>query len=199
MQELLDKVFIRLSTSPWGTQVLFAKKKDKTLWLCIDYQQLNRATIKNRYPLSRIDVLFDQLKGARVYSKIDLRISYHQLRVREGNIPKTTFRTRYGHFKFTVMPFELMNDLATFMDLIHKVEAVMSLERPKSNFEIHSFLGLIGYYQRFIEDFSRLAAPMTRLTRKEVKFEWNDLCDKAFQELKRRLTSSPIMIISERG
>ena len=121
LQELLDKVFIRLSTSTWGALVLFAKKKDKTLWLCIDYRQLNRATIKNRYPLPRIDVLFDQLRGARVYSKIDLRISYHQLRFRDANIPKTTFRTRYGHFKFTVMPFGLTNALATFMDLNHKV------------------------------------------------------------------------------
>ena len=96
LQELLDKGFIRLNNSPWGTPVLFSKKKDKTLRLCMDYRQLNRATIKNRYPLPRIDDLFDQLRGARVYSKIDLRISYHQLRVREIDIPKTVFRTRDG-------------------------------------------------------------------------------------------------------
>ena len=182
----------------------------------------------------------------RVYSKIDLRTSYHQLRVRETDIPKTAFRTRYGHFKFTVMPFELTNALAAFIDLMHKVfqpyldqfvvvfvddiliysqskweheyhlriilqlprdhqfyakfskcefwltkvrflghvvsasgvsmdpekvEVVMSCKRPKSVFEIRSFLGLAGYYKRFIEDFSRLATPMTRLTRKEVKFD----------------------------
>ena len=121
LQELLDKGFIRLSTSPWGAPVLFAKKKDKTLRLCIDYRQLNWVTIKNRYPLLRIDDLFDQLRGARVYSKIDLRTGYHQLRVRETNIPKTTFRTRYGHFEFTVMPFGLTNVPAIFMDLIHRV------------------------------------------------------------------------------
>ena len=92
-QGLLDKDFIRTSTSPWGAPFLFAKKKDKTIRLCIDYQQLNTVTIKNRYPLPRINDLFDQLKGARVYSKIDLRTSYHQLRVREADIPKTTFRT----------------------------------------------------------------------------------------------------------
>ena len=274
LQKLLDKGFIRLSTSPWGAPVLFAKKKDKTLRLCIDYKQLNRVTVKNRYPLPRIDDLFDQLRGARVYSKIDLRIGYHQLRVRETDIPKTTFRKRYGHFEFTVMPFELTNAPTAFMGLMHmvfqpypdlfvvvfvddiliysqseweheyhlrivlqllrdhqlyakfskcefwlievrvlghvvsasgvsvdleKVEAVMSWERPKSVFEIRSFLGLAGYYSRFIEDFSRLAAPMTRLTRKEVKFDWDDRCEEAFQELKRRLTTALILIVLDRG
>ena len=121
LQELLDKGFIRPSTSPWGALVLFAKKKDKTLQLCINYRQLNRATVKNRYPLPMIDDLFDKLRGARVYSKIDLHIGYHQLRVRETYIPKTEFRTRYGHFEFTVMPFGLTNAPATFMELMHKV------------------------------------------------------------------------------
>ena len=121
LQELLDKGFIRPSTSPWGAPVLFAKKKDKTLRLCIDYRQLNRVTIKNRYPLQRIDDLFDQLRGARVYSKIDLRTGYHQLRVRETDNPKTAFSTRYGHFEFTVMPFGLTNAPAAFIDLMHRV------------------------------------------------------------------------------
>ena len=98
LQELLDKGFIRPSTSPLGAPVLFAKKKNKTLRLCIDYRKLNRVTIKNRYPLSKIEDLFHQLRGVRVYSKIDLRTGYHQLRVRETYIPKTVFRTRYGHF-----------------------------------------------------------------------------------------------------
>ena len=121
LQELLDKGFIRPSTSPWGAPVLFAKKKDKTLRLCIDYRQLNRVTIKNRYPLPRIDDLFDQLRGARVYSKIDLRTGYHQLGVRDIDIPKTAFRTRYGHFEFTMMPFGLTNAPAAFMDLMHRI------------------------------------------------------------------------------
>ena len=121
LQELLDKGFIRPSTSPWGAPVLFTKKKDKTLRLCIDYRQLNRVTIKNWYPLPRIDDLFDQLREARVYSKIDLRTSYHQMRVRETDIHKTTFRMRYGHFEFTVMPFGLTNALVAFMDLMHRV------------------------------------------------------------------------------
>ena len=274
LHELLDKGFIRPSTLPWGAPVLFSKKKDKTLRLCIDYRQLNRVTVKNRYPLPRIDDLFDQLRGVRVYSKIDLRTGYHQLRVRETDIPKTAFRTRYGHFEFTVMPFGLTNAPVAFMDLMHrvfqpyldqfvvvfvdyiliysqsegeheyhlrivlqllrdhqlyakfskyefwltevrflghvvsasgvsvdpeKVEAVMSWERPKSVFKIRSFLGLAGYYRRFIEDFSRLATPMTRLTRKEVKFHWDDRCKEAFQELRRRLTTAPILIVSDRG
>ena len=121
LQELLDKGFIRQSTSPWGSPVLFTKKKGKTLRLCIDYRQLNRVMIQNRYPLPRIDDLFDQLRGARVYFKIDLRTGNHQLRVRETNIPKTAFRTRYGHFEFTVMPFGLTNVLAAFMDLMHRM------------------------------------------------------------------------------
>ena len=208
---------------------MFAKKKDKTLRLCIDYRQLNRVTIKNRYPLPRIDDLFDQLRGVQVYSKIDLCIGYHQLRFREVDIPKTTFKMGYEHFEFTVMPFGLTNALAAFMDLMHtvfqlyldgfvvvfvndiliyskseeeledylmiilyalrdhqlyakfrkcefwltkvrflghvvsasgvlvdlkKVEVVMSWERPKSIIEIRSFMGLAGYYRRFIKDFS---------------------------------------------
>ena len=117
----MDKGFIRPSTPPWGALVLFAKKKDKTLRLCIDYLQLNRVTIKNWYPLSMIDDLFDQLGGARVYSKIDLRTGYHQLRVRDTDIPKTAFRTCYRHFEFTVMPFGLTNAPAAFMDLMHRI------------------------------------------------------------------------------
>ena len=121
LQELLDKGFIRPSTSPWGTPVLLAKKKNKTLRLCIDYRQLNKVTIKNRYPLLRIDDLFDKLRGARVYSKIDLRTGYHHLRDMDTNIPKTAFKTCYGHFKFTVMPFGLTTAPTTFMDLMHRV------------------------------------------------------------------------------
>ena len=117
----MDKGFVRPNTSPWGASVLVAKEKDQTLRLRIDYMQLNRVTIQNQYLLPRTDDLIDQLRGARVYFKIDLRTGYHQLRVRETDIPKTAFRTRYGHFEFTVMPFGWTNAPAAFMDLVHRV------------------------------------------------------------------------------
>nr|GEZ31216.1 putative reverse transcriptase domain-containing protein [Tanacetum cinerariifolium] len=100
LQELSNKGFIRPSSSPWGAPVLFVKKKDRSFRMCIDYRELNKQTVKNRYPLPRIDDLFDQLQGSSVYLKIDLRLGYHQLRVREEDIPKTAFRTRYGHYEF---------------------------------------------------------------------------------------------------
>ncbi|GJW14299.1 putative nucleotidyltransferase, ribonuclease H [Tanacetum coccineum] len=121
LQELQDKGFIRPSHSPWGAPVLFVKKKDGSFRMCIDYRELNKLTVKNRYPLPRIDDLFDQLQGSRYFSKIDLRSGYHQLRVHEEDIPKTAFRTRYGHFEFTVMPFGLTNAPAVFMDLMNRV------------------------------------------------------------------------------
>ncbi|GJT35310.1 putative reverse transcriptase domain-containing protein [Tanacetum coccineum] len=121
LQELSDKGFIRPSSSPWGAPVLFVKKKDGSFRMCIDYRELNKLTVKNRYPLPRIDDLFDQLQGSSVYSKIDLRSGYHQLRVREEDISKTAFRTRYGHYEFQVMPFGLTNAPAVFMDLMNRV------------------------------------------------------------------------------
>ncbi|GJV74971.1 putative reverse transcriptase domain-containing protein [Tanacetum coccineum] len=119
--KLSDKGFIRPSSSPWGAPVLFVKKKDGSFRMCIDYQELNKLTVKNRYPLPRIDDLFDQLQGSSIYSKIDLRSGYHQLRVREQDIPKMAFRTRYGHYEFQVMPFGLTNASAVFMDLMNRV------------------------------------------------------------------------------
>ena len=121
LEELLSKGFIQSSISSWGAPVLFVTKKDGSLRLCIDYRQLNRVTIRNQYPFPRIDELFDQLQGSRVYSKIDLRSGYHQLRVQEGDVPKTAFRTRYGHYEFLVMLFGLTNAPTTFMDLMIRV------------------------------------------------------------------------------
>ncbi|GJW64382.1 putative reverse transcriptase domain-containing protein [Tanacetum coccineum] len=115
LKELSDKGFIRPSSSPWGAPILFFKKKDGSFRMCVDYRELNKLTVKNRYPLPRIDDLFDQLQGSSVYSKIDLRSGYHQLRVREEDISKTAFRTRYGHYEFQVMPFGLTNAPAVFM------------------------------------------------------------------------------------
>ncbi|GJZ47548.1 putative reverse transcriptase domain-containing protein [Tanacetum coccineum] len=121
LQELSDKGFIRSSSLPWGALVLFVKKKDGSFRMCIDYRELNKLTVKNRYPLPRVDDLFDQLQGSNVYSKIDLRSGYHQLRVREVDIPKTAFKTRYGHYEFQVMPFGLTTTPAVFMDLMNRV------------------------------------------------------------------------------
>ena len=109
MEELVSKGFVRLSTSPWGAPVLFVKKNDGSLRLCIDDRELNKVTIRNQYPLPRIDDLFDQLQGARVFSKIDLRSDYHQLKIQSEDVPKTAFRTWYGHYEFLVMPFGLTN------------------------------------------------------------------------------------------
>ena len=121
LHELLDKGFIRPSVSPWGAPVLFVKKKDGTLGMCIDYRQINKVTVKNKYPLPRIEDLFDRLKGASVFSKIDLRSGYYQLWVKEVDVQKTAFRTRYGYYEFLVMPFRLTNAPATFMDLMNRV------------------------------------------------------------------------------
>jgi hypothetical protein len=121
LQELLDKGFIRPSTSPWGCPALFVKKKDESLRLCVDYRPHNAVTIKNKYPLPRIDVLFDQLVGAKVFSKIDLRSGYHQIKIRANDIPKTAFSTRYGLYEYLVMSFGLTNAPAYFMYLMNLV------------------------------------------------------------------------------
>ncbi|KAJ3669525.1 hypothetical protein LUZ60_011475 [Juncus effusus] len=121
LDELLKLGFIRPSVSPWGAPVLFVKKKDGSMRLCIDYRELNKVTVKNKYPLPRIDDLFDQLQGAQVFSKIDLRTGYHQLKIKSEDIPKTAFRTRYGHYEFLVMSFGLTNAPAAFMDLMNRV------------------------------------------------------------------------------
>ncbi|GJT22207.1 putative reverse transcriptase domain-containing protein [Tanacetum coccineum] len=272
LKELSDKGFIRPSSSPWGAPVLFVKKKDGSFRMCIDYRELNKLTVKNRYPLPRIDDLFDQLQGSSVYSKINLRSGYHQLRVREEDIPKTAFRTRYGHYEFQVMPFGLTNAPAVFMDLMNrvckpyldkfvivfiddiliysknkqeheehlklilellkkeelyakfskcefwipkvqflghvidsegihvdpaKIESIKDWTSPKSPTEIRQFLGLVGYYRRFIEGFSKIAKPMTKLTQKKVKFVWGDKQEAAFQLLKKKLCSALILALLE--
>ncbi|GJX97558.1 putative reverse transcriptase domain-containing protein [Tanacetum coccineum] len=121
LKELSDKGFIRPCSSLWGATILFVKKKDESFWMCIDYRELNKLIVKNRYPLLRINDLFDQFQGSSIYSKIDLRSGYHQLRVREEDIPNTAFRTRYGHYEFRVMPFGLTNAPAVFIDLMNRV------------------------------------------------------------------------------
>ncbi|GJR30882.1 putative reverse transcriptase domain-containing protein [Tanacetum coccineum] len=152
LQELSDKGFIRPSSSPWGAPVLFVKKKDGSFRMCIDYRELNKLTVKNRYPLPRIDDLFDQLQGSSVYSKIDLRSGYHQLRVREEDIPKTAFRTRYGHYEFQVMPFGLTNapankkeheeHLKVILELLKKEELYAKFSKCEFWIPMVQFLGL---------------------------------------------------------
>ncbi|KAD4385317.1 hypothetical protein E3N88_25485 [Mikania micrantha] len=272
LQDLLDKGFIRPSISPWGAPVLFVKKKDGSLRMCIDYRELNKVTVKNKYPLPRIDDLFDQLQGASWFSKIDLRSGYHQLKVREEDAPKTAFRTRYGHYEFLVMSFGLTNAPAAFMDLMNrvcrpmldrsvivfiddiliyskseadhachlsevletlrreklyakfskcafwlrevqflghvinadgilvdssKIQAVTKWSPPKTPTEIRSFLGLAGYYRRFIQDFAKIASPLTKLTRKNTKFVWGEDQDKSFNELKTKLTQAPVLTLPD--
>jgi hypothetical protein len=121
IDELSEKGYIRPSSSPWAAPVLFMEKKDGTRRMCIDYRALNEVTIKNKYPMSRIEDLFDQLRGANMFSKIDLRLGYHQLRIRPSDIPKTTFITMYGLYEFTVMSFGLTNAPAFFMNMMNNV------------------------------------------------------------------------------
>uniref|UniRef100_A0A2N9EEP8 RNA-directed DNA polymerase n=1 Tax=Fagus sylvatica TaxID=28930 RepID=A0A2N9EEP8_FAGSY len=221
-EELLDKGFIRPSASPWGAPVLFVKKKDGSMRLCIDYRELNRVTIKNKYPLPRIDDLFDQLQGAQVFSKIDLRSGYHQLKIKSEDIPKTAFRTRVWeeHEDHLRIVLQILRDKKLYAKLKKcefwlnqvvflghvvskdgitvdpsKIEAVVSWDRPTNVSEVRSFLGLAGYYRRFVEGFSRIAAPLTHLTRKNAKFEWKEECEKSFQELKQRLVTAPVLTI----
>jgi hypothetical protein len=235
----------------------------------VDYRSLNAVTIKNKYPLPRIDVLFDQLAGARVFSKINLRSGYHQIKIRPCDIPKTAFSTRYGLYEFLVMSFGLTNAPAYFMYLMNsvfmteldkfvvvfiddiliysknekehakhlrivlqrlrdhklyakfskcefwlksvkflghtisqdgisvdpsKVQEVMDWKPPKFVHQILSFSGLVGYYRRFIPDFSRITKPMTELLKKGVKFVWSEACEKAFHTLRQQLTSAPVLV-----
>jgi hypothetical protein len=270
IQDLLDKGYIRPSTSPWGALVIFVPKKDGTQRMCVDYRALNDVTIKNKYPLPRIEDLFYQLKGACVFSKIDLRSGYHQLKIRASDIPKTAFVSRYGLYEYTVMSFRLTNAPAYFMYLMNKVfmeyldkfvvvfiddilvfskneeeheehlrlvlqklrdhqlyaklnkcefwleevfflghviskggvsvdpskvKDVLNWKAPENVSEIRSFLGMVRYYRRFIEGFSKIAKPMTRLLEKGSKFVWTPECQASFEDLKKRLTTAPILVM----
>jgi hypothetical protein len=268
LKDLLDKGFIHPSSSHWGCPALFVSKKDKGLRLCVDYRPLNAVTIKNKYPLPHIDILFDQLMGAQVFSKIDLRSDYHQIKIHDEDIPKTAFSTRYELYEYLVMSFGLTNAPAHFIYLMNsifmleldkfvvvfidntlvyskstedheehlrvvlqrprdhqlyakfnkcefwinevsflghvissegiamdpsKVRDVLDWEPPKSVHQVRSFLGLVGYYRRFIPNFSKVSKPITELLKKGTKYVWIKECDEAFQTLKKLLTTSPVL------
>jgi hypothetical protein len=270
IRELLEKGFIRPSSSTWGAPVIFIPKKDGTQRLCVDYRALNEVTVKNKYLLPMIDDLFDQLRGTCVFSKIDLRSGYHQLKVRECDIPKTAFVSRYDLYEFTVKSIGLTNAPAYFMYMMNKVfmeyldkfvvvfindilvysrneeeheghlrlvlqklrdhklyaklskcefwlkqvaflghvvskggisvdpskvQDVLSWKTPTSVSDIRSFLGLARYYQRFIEGISRISKPMTELLKKDKEFKWTTACESSFQELKKRLTTAPVLVM----
>nr|GEW60348.1 putative reverse transcriptase domain-containing protein [Tanacetum cinerariifolium] len=214
LQELTDRGFILPSTSPWGALVLFVKKKDGSFRMCIDYLELNKLTIKNRYPLPRIDDLFDQLPGSSVYSKIDLRSGYHQLRVTDEDIPKNAFRTRYGHYEFQVMPFSLTSAPTVFMDLMNRmckpyldnlvivfIDDILIYSRSKEKHANHLriILELLRKHKLFIKDFSKIAKSMTILTQKDKKFVWEKDQEMAFQILKQKLYEALILALPERN
>ncbi|GJR97785.1 putative reverse transcriptase domain-containing protein [Tanacetum coccineum] len=206
LQELLYKGFIRSSSSPWGAPVLFVKKKDGSFWMSIDYRELNKLTIKNRYPLPRIDDLFDQLQGSSVYSKIDLRFGYHQLRVHDEDIPKTTFRTRYGHYEFQVMPFGLTNAPTVFMDLMNRVckpfldkfvivfiDDILIYSRNKVEHKGH--LKQILELLKKEELYAKFSKCDFWLSKKSVNFDWGEKEEAAFQLLKQKLCSALILAL----
>jgi hypothetical protein len=275
LDELLEKGFIQESVSPWGAPVLFVDKREGGApRLCTDCRNLNKVTIKNKYPLPRYQDLFDQVRGAGVFSKMDLRSGYHQIKIKVEDIPKTGFVSRYGHHEYLVVPFGLTNAPAVFMNLMNKifmkyldkfvivfiddiliysrnkeehaehlrivlqilrehqlyakfskcdfwldrvtylghvitkegvavdpkkVDSILEWESPTNVAEIRSFLGLAGYYRRFIEGFSKISAPMTKLLRKDVRFQWTEACEGSFQELKKRLTTAPVLALPESG
>jgi len=272
IEDLLEKKFIRPNASPWGAPILLVKKKDGSSRLCVDYRQLNKLTIKNKYPLPRIDDLLDQLRGATVFSKIDLRSGYHQILVKPEDMQKTAFRLRYGHYEYVVRSFGVTNAPAIFMDYMNrifrpyldqfvvvfiddtliysesqdvnadhlrvvlgilkehklygklskcefwldevqfldhvisaqgiavdaaKIETMVKWERLQTVSEVRSFLGLAGYYRRFLEGFSKMVSPLTQLTRKDQPFSWTDECEVCFEDMKKRLTTTPILAIPD--
>ncbi|GJW74096.1 putative reverse transcriptase domain-containing protein [Tanacetum coccineum] len=245
LKELSDKGFIRPSSSPWGAPVLFVKKKDGSFWMCIDYQELNKLTVKNRYPLPRIDDLFDQLQGSSVYSKIDLRsvmpfgltnapavfmdlmnrvckpyldkfviVFIDDILIYSKNkqeheehlklilelLKKEELYAKFSKCEFWIPKVQFLGHVID-SEGIHvdpaKIESIKDWTSPKSPTEIRQFLGLVGYYRRFIEGFSKIAKPMTKLTQKKVKFVWGDKQEAAFQLLKQKLCSAPILALPE--
>ncbi|KAJ0507828.1 putative nucleotidyltransferase, Ribonuclease H [Helianthus annuus] len=177
LQELFNKGFNRPSFSPWGAPVLFVKKKDGTFRMCIDYRELNKLTIKNRYPLPRIDDLFDQLQGSSFYSKIDIRSGHHQLRIQEESLLMTTFRTCYGHYEFLVMPFGLTNAPALFMDLMNRVS------KPYLDKFVIVFIDDILIYSRTKAEHEQHLRTILELLKKEQLYAKFSKCEFGIREV----------------
>ncbi|GKB91985.1 putative reverse transcriptase domain-containing protein [Tanacetum coccineum] len=215
LQELADRGFIRPSTSPWGAPVLFVKKKDGSFRMCIDYRELNKLTVKNCYPLPRIDDLFDQLQGSSVYSKIDLRSGYHQLRVRDEDIPKTAFRTRYGHYEFQVMPFVFIDDILIYSrnkeehaNHLRIILELLKKEKLYAKFSKCDFWICIVQFLRHLIDSQGLHVDPAKIeavknwtsptTPTEIR-QFLGLADQesAFQLLKQKLCEAPILALTE--
>ncbi|GJS59526.1 putative reverse transcriptase domain-containing protein [Tanacetum coccineum] len=216
LKELQDKGFIRPSSSPWGASVLFVKKKDGSFRMCIDYRELNKLTVKNRYPLPRIDDLFDQLQGSQFFSKIDLRSGYHQLRVHEDDIPKTAFRTRYGHFEFTIMPFVFIEDILIYsktqeehvehlrlvLELLKKEKLYAKFYKCELWLREVQFLGQVingnGIHMdpskiEVVKNWKSLRTP----TKKSKTFNWGEEHELAFQTLKDKLCNAHVLALPD--
>ncbi|XP_071674326.1 uncharacterized protein [Lolium perenne] len=232
LNDMLRKGLIRPSASPWGSPVIFVDKRDGTIRLCVDYRKLNDVTIKNKYPLPKIEDLFDQMNGARVFSKIDLRTGYHQLKVFMKYLNKFvvvfiddiliyskseeehaehlqivlgTLRDHKLYAKFSKCEFWL-KEVGFLGHVISaggvsvdpsKIQSIMEKKAPTNQTEVRAFLGLAGYYRKFVEGFSSIARPLTQLLKKDKKFEWTDKCEASFQELKKRLVTAPVLTMPD--
>ncbi|GKC35264.1 hypothetical protein Tco_1047648 [Tanacetum coccineum] len=222
LQELLEKGFIHPSSSPWGAPVLFVKKKDGSFRMCIDYRELNKLTVKNRYPLSRIDDLFDQLQGSSMYSSYALKKKTFRLLHLELGMITLSSKTKKEHGRHLKIILELLKkerlyakfskcdfwlDSVQFLGHVidrsgvhvdpAKIEAIKNWAAPTTPTEVRQFLGLAGYYRRFIEGFSLISKPLTKLTQKDKKYEWGKEEEEAFQTLKQKLCSAPILALPE--